>query len=111
MIEFVLAGFRQDNNIRRYLFQGVGVDRTRTEFTVGADLVLVRKYRIPLQELPLLCRNVLQGYGSGQTRALMFSETDMIGYATRRTAEMDAAEQKRRAHRSPPPSIRGWRAR
>jgi hypothetical protein len=41
----------------------------------------------------------------------MFSETDMIGYATRRTAEMDAAEQKRRAHRSPPPSIRGWRAR
>ena len=111
MIEFVLAGFRQDNNIRRYSFQGMDVDRKRTEFTVGADLVLVRKYRIPLQELPLLCRHVLEGYGSGQTRALMFSETDMIGYATRRTAEMDAAEQKRRAHRSPPPSIRGWRAR
>jgi hypothetical protein len=111
MMEFVLAGFRQDNNIRRYLFQGVGVDRKGTEFTVGADLVLVRKYRIPLQELPLLCRHVLEGYGSGQTRALMFSETDMIGYATRRTAELDAAEQKRRAHRSPPPSIRGWRAR
>jgi hypothetical protein len=111
MIEFVLAGFRQDNNIRRYSFQAVGVDRKGTEFTVGADLDLVRKYRIPLQELPLLCRHVLEGYGSGQTRALMFSENDMIGYATRRTAELDAAEQKRRAHRSPPPSLRGWRAR
>ena len=111
MIEFVLAGFRQDNNIRKYLFQGVGVDRKGTEFTVGADLVLVRKYRIPLQELPLLCRHVLEGYGSGQTRALMFSETDMIGYATRRAAELDAAEVIRRAHRSPPPSLRGWRAR
>src|SRR5579864_9408464 len=111
MIEFVLAGFRQDNNIRRYSFQGIGVDRKGTEFTVGAELAQENKYRIPLQELPLLCRHVLEGYGSGQTRALMFSETDMIGYATRRTAEMDAAEQKRRAHRSPPPSIRGWRAR
>src|SRR5579864_4437547 len=111
MTEFVLAGFPQDNNNRKYLFQGVGVDRKGREVTVGADLVLVRKYRIPLQEVPLLCRHVLEGYGSGQTRALMFSETDMIGYATRRAAELDAAEQKRRAHRSPPPSLRGWRAR
>jgi hypothetical protein len=87
------------------------VDRKGDGFALGADLVLVRKYRIPLQELPLLCRHVLEGYGSGQTRALMFSETDMIGYATRRAAELTAAEVKRRAHRSPPPSIRGWRAR
>lgn len=107
-MEFVLTGFRQDNNVRRYTFQGVDADRKRSEFTVGVDLSLVRKYRIPMQELPLLCRGVLQA-GLFQEAAapliyseLMYTEKDMLGYTVRRAAEQEVAEQKRRTHHRPP---------
>jgi len=112
-MEFVLTGFRQDKNIRRYAFQGIAADRKRTEFTVGVDLGLIRKYQIPLQELPLLCRHFLTGHAEGgQTQTLTFTEEDMLGYANRRAAARDAAELKRKAHRRPPSSRTGqaWRS-
>ncbi|MBI3679070.1 MAG: hypothetical protein HY235_01485 [Acidobacteria bacterium] len=112
-MEFVLTGFRQDNNIRRYAFQGIAADRKRTEFTVGVDLSLVRKYQIPLQELPLLCCHLLTGHAEGgQTKTLTFTEEDMRGYASRRAAAQDAADLKRKAHRRPPSSRTGqaWRS-
>ncbi|MGH9662198.1 MAG: hypothetical protein ACRD96_26855 [Bryobacteraceae bacterium] len=101
-MEFVLTGFRQEKNIRRYAFQGIAADRKRTDFTVGVDLALIRKYEIPLQELPLLCCHFLTGRAEGlRTRSLMYAEDEMLGYANRRTAARDAAELKRRAHRRP----------
>jgi len=111
MSEFVLTGFRQDENIRWYGFQGVSLEKKRIQCTVGADLVLVRKYRIPLQDLPLLCRHVLEGSSPVEVQsALMFTEEDMIGYASRRVAEQEAADQKRKANRPPVPTTGGWRA-
>jgi hypothetical protein len=102
-MEFVLTGFRQDNNVRRYTFQGIADDRKRSEFTVGVDLALVRKHRIPMQELPLLCRGLLEGRSEGEpSSAFMFTEKEMLGYATRRAAEQELAEQKRRGHHRPP---------
>ena len=59
-MEFVLIGFRQEKNIRRYAFDAVSSSHVRTHVTVGADLSLARAYRIPLQELPLLCRRLLE---------------------------------------------------
>ena len=108
---YVLAGFHQASSIRRYAFQRIAADRTRTEFTVGVDLDLVRKYQISLQELPLLCRRLLEGHA--EATALMFTETDMLGYANDRAAAAHAAEQKRRAHRAPTSSRVGqaWRTR
>ncbi|PYT19255.1 MAG: hypothetical protein DMG59_01035 [Acidobacteria bacterium] len=110
-MEFVLTGFRQDTNIRRYRFEAIAADRTRKEVIVGADLGLIRKYKIPLQELPLLCRRLLEGHA--EATALMFTETDMLGYANDRAAAAHAAEQKRRAHRAPTSSRVGqaWRTR
>jgi hypothetical protein len=102
-MEFMLTGFRQDNNVRRYTFQGVDEDRKRSEFTVGVDLSLVRKHRIPMQELPLLCRGLLQGRPLEEAAApLMYTEKDMLGYAVRRAAEQEVAEQKKRGHHRPP---------
>ena len=102
-MEYVLTGVRQNDNIRQYTFQGV-IDHKRMEFTIDADLLLVRKHRIPLQELPLLCRRAVEGRtGNEPAGPLTFTEKDMIGYVTRRAAEQDAAELKRRAHRRPPP--------
>jgi hypothetical protein len=112
-MEFVLTGFSQDNNMRRYTFAGVAADRSRTVYTVDADLALVRKHRIAVQELPLLCRCLLDEVGeSAVTHTLIFTEEKMLGYADRRAAAQLEAEQKRKAHRRPPSSKLGqaWRA-
>jgi len=102
-MEFMLTGFRQDNNVRRYTFQGIDEDRKRSEFTVGVDLSLVRKHRIPMQELPLLCRGLLQGRPLEEAAdPLMYTEKDMLGYTVRRAAEQEIADQKKRNHHRPP---------
>jgi len=96
---FVLAGFRTFDNIRQYHFDVVADDRSRQHVTVGADLDLVRRYRIPLQELPLLCRRLLEGRTKIET--IMFTESDMARYDSERTAEANAVLQKRQARRTP----------
>jgi len=59
-MQFVLVGFTQDAGFRVFAFEGIGEDRTRTTFTVRADLALIRGYEIRVQELPLLCRGLLE---------------------------------------------------
>ena len=91
-MDFLLTGMGQDNNIRRYTFDAVNANRTRTQFSVCADLILVRKYAIPLQELPLLCRHLLEEHSLTQeSRTLTFTENDMISYVNHRAALKDAA--------------------
>ena len=112
-MDFVLTGMGQDDNIRRYIFDAVSANRTRTQFSVRADLTLVRKYEIPLQELPLLCRHLLEEHSLTQeSRTLTFTENDMISYVTHRAAVKDAADQKRKAHKRPVSNRVGlaWRA-
>jgi hypothetical protein len=101
-MEYVLTGFKQDENIRLFAFDGIDGVRTRARFTVGVDISLIRKYAISLQELPLLCRHLLEGQAAaGPDRKFTFTEADMVGFADRRAAAQQAAEE-RRAHRKPP---------
>lgn len=102
LMEFVLTGFRQDANVRRFAFQRVAGDHSRTEFTVSADMSLLVKHKIPLQELPLLCRALLEDQQqTGPAKAVTFTETDMLVYVNRRSAAKDEADRKRAQHRSP----------
>jgi len=55
-----LRGFRQERDIRHFTFKGANDDRTHSEFTVAADVSLLRKYGIAVQELPLLCLHLLE---------------------------------------------------
>ena len=111
-MEYVLTGFNQDKNVRRFVFEGIGDDRRLTEFTVVVDISLIRRYAISLQELPLLCLRLLEEQAAvGQAQQLTFTEADMVGYANRRTAAQLAVEE-RKMHRKPP-SHRGgaaWRS-
>jgi effector-binding domain-containing protein len=113
-VEFVLTGFSQENNIRRYTFQAlpagngkpVGAPKPagnpKKEWTVSADLSLMRKHKIPLQELPLLCKRLVEAQADqAKEEALMFTERDMLGYASNRSAAELAAEVKKRARRMP----------
>ena len=111
--EFVFTGFRQDSEIRSYTFQIIFADRSRGKVTVGADVSLIRKHRIPLQELPLLCRRLLENRAGTKAaiKDLTFTEKDMLVYVSERTAAEHVAELKRRAHRTPVSSKSGqaWR--
>ena len=99
IMEFVLTGFKQFDNIRQYHFDAVGGDRSRQQVTVGADLGLIRRYGIPLQELPLLCRRLLENRAKIETT--MFAESDMIEHVKERAAQAQASMEKRRVHRRP----------
>src|SRR5580692_7031671 len=102
MMQFTLTGFRQDTGTRVFAFEGTAEDRTRTAFTVRTDLALSRRYGIQLQELPLLCRGLLERR-EGQTleQTVVFTEEDMQLHASGRAAEREAA-QRRKAPRRPP---------
>lgn len=98
-MEYLLTGVEQSNNIRSYAFVEVDRDLRRTSFTVAVDISLLRRYTIPLQELPLLCRHFLEAQreaGSGQN--LTYGEAEMVQYASRR-ADADRALEARRAQR------------
>ena len=51
---------------------------------VVADMALVRKYEIPLQELPLLCVRLLESATADADGTAVLSEKEMIEYANRR---------------------------
>ena len=106
---FVLEGVQTFNNIRRYYFDAIGEDRSRQHVTVSADLDLIRRYGIPLQELPLLCRRLLEGRTKIETTT--FTEMDMAQCASERAAAENALMEKRQSRRPPAPSRDGqaWR--
>jgi hypothetical protein len=102
MMRFVLTGFTQEVGVRVFAFSGVETDAVRTEFTVRADLALTRRYDIRMQELPLLCRGLLERReASDAARDLTFTEEEMRVHARECAAVRLAAAQKRRPPRKP----------
>jgi len=98
-MEFMLTGFKHFGNMRQYCFDAVREDRSREQITVAADLSLIRRYGIPLQELPLLCRLLLERHA--KVEATAFTESDMVRYVSERAARANALVEKHRAHRGP----------
>jgi hypothetical protein len=93
MMQFNLLGFTESTGFRVFAFEGINADRTRTGFTVRADLALTRRYGIRLQELPLLCRGLLERQLGEEVRMLTFTEADMSLFASDR-ARSDALKKK-----------------
>jgi len=110
-MQYILTGFTHDVGFRVFAFEGVGEARERTSFSVRADLALVKKYGIRMQELPLLCRAILeQRDGTDATRAFTYTEAAMCLRADASAAEA-AQKQKRKPPRRPPSENigRAWR--
>lgn len=102
MLQFVLTGFSQDLAFRVFAFERMGLDRVRTKYVVRADLALVRRYGIQVQELPLLCRNLLDRCDDAEeSRTFTFTEDDMCLHAKDRATAREIAAQKRRPPRRP----------
>lgn len=80
--QFVLQGFSEAMGFRIFAFEGIAADRSRTSFTVRTDLALARRYGIRLQELPLLCREILdEQVADGEEREYTYPEERMSLYA------------------------------
>ena len=102
MRQFALAGFTQDAEFRVFNFELVGEDRSRIPFAVRADLALSRKHGIRVQELPLLCRKLLEQRDEGEKDPVVtFTEAEMRSHADRATAERDASQKKKLMQRPP----------
>lgn len=100
-MQFVLMGFSESRGFRVFIFEGIAPDRTRSPFTVKTDLALARQYGIRLQELPLLCRAVLERSYSGlEKRAFTYTEDDMRQHAGI-AASREEALRKRKPPRKP----------
>ena len=101
-MQFVLTGFTQDMGFRVFGFDRIGDDRVRTAFTVRADLALIRRYEIRVQELPLLCRSLLERReDTPESRTFTFTEEDMRHHANDAATARQAAAAKRRPPRRP----------
>jgi len=97
-MQYTLTGFTHNLGFRVFAFEGVGQDRVRTNYIVSADLSLIRKYGIRMQELPLLCRGVLDQHDASDTqRTFTYTEADMSLRAA--SCAADAAAQKRKPPR------------
>ena len=80
-MQFILTGFTQDTGFRVFAFERTE-ERIRTQFTVRADLALLQRYGIRLQDLPLMCRGILERHNEGEEkRTLIFTEDEMCLYA------------------------------
>jgi len=100
-MQYVLTGFSHEMGFRVFAFQGVGEHHAQTEYSVKADLAAIRRYGIRVQELPLLCRGVLERRGEDEEqRAFTYTEADMCLHANVCAAE--ARTQKKRPPRRPP---------
>jgi hypothetical protein len=112
-MQFILTGFTHDLGFRVFAFEGVGEDRVRTQFHVRADLALIRRYGIRVQELPLLCRALLEHCEDVvETHNFTYSEDDMRLHEKDNVASRNAAAAKRKLPRRPPSENTGnaWRA-
>lgn len=96
-MNFVLTGFSHQLGFRVFEFDCVEQGRARTQFTVRAELTLARKYGVHIQELPLLCRRLLDASEASKP-SLTLSEADMIACAAKETSR-----NQTKARKPPPP--------
>jgi hypothetical protein len=100
--DFTMVGFKQEGSIRHFNFERLNDDRTKSDFTVDADTSLTRKYGITLQDLPLLCRRVLEETVSPTPAAVLtFGEDRMQAHANQREANQRRTEELRQARKKP----------
>jgi hypothetical protein len=94
-VRFTLMGFDQNAGIRLYAFQGT-LDGTRATFTVSVDLALIPTFGIQIQDLPLLCRELLERQVEGQeSRTLTLTDTEMRVQADNCAMAREAAALRR----------------
>jgi hypothetical protein len=102
-MQFALNGFTETDGFRVFGFEGIDANWVRSAFTIRTDLALARRYGIRLQELPLLCRALLEESHAQEANRREFTYTEdlMCAYASIATAKAEAAKLKKYPRRTP----------
>ncbi len=112
-MHFILTKMTHEMGFRVFAFERTNEDRKRTgAFTVRADLALTRRYGIHLQDLPLICRGILERMSEAEEkRAFTFAEEEMCNYAKECAMARELAAQKRKPVHRPATENTGaaWR--
>lgn len=97
--EFLLTGFTQAAGIRIYAFEG-RIEARRIDYKVEVNLALIPVYGIRIQDLPLLCRELLQHREQpDEVHSVVFTEQDMRTHADKLSAARESAESRKRQPR------------
>jgi hypothetical protein len=97
--QFLLTGFSQAAGIRIYAFER-RVDARRIDYTVEVDLALIPGYGIHIQDLPLLCRDLLQQRAKpDEISALVLTEQRMRSHAEKLAVAREEAERRKKPPR------------
>jgi hypothetical protein len=107
-MDIQFTGFRDTAGVRHFAFDLIAADRSRSRLVVSADMSLARKYDITLQELPLLCRRLLDE-PHGQDRQGPVSLTEQHMAAIRAAVQAGAEKKRRKAPPVSPNTGRAWR--
>jgi hypothetical protein len=100
-LQFILTGFAQTAGIRIYTFEGM-VDGVRILRKVEVDLALIPGYGIRIQDLPLLCRELLQRRVEPDAISLcVFTEQEMRIHADKIAMAREEAGQRKKPPRHP----------
>ena len=103
-MQFILTGFTPETRFRVFAFQGIAADRTRTNFTVRADLNLIRTHGILIQDLPVICKRLLEWQSEGDrdlASTLTITEDQMRVHADICTSERAAGKTLKPNSKSP----------
>jgi hypothetical protein len=99
-MQFIVRGFSQVSGYRVFTFEGIAAGQPRALYSVRANLALTLRYGIRLQDLPLLCREVLErGHEGTDTRTFAYTEQEMRVHADAEAARAEAAKQRKPARR------------
>jgi len=104
---FVLRGFSQARETRRFAFEDMDEQSLpRSTYFVQADMGLIRTHGIRIQELPLLCRKLLerltaQSDWNETVRELVLTEVDMCQISADRTTQQNEADKRKSPRRRP----------
>jgi hypothetical protein len=97
--QFLLTGFTQTAGIRVYAFEG-RVDARRIDYTVEVNLALIPGFGIRIQDLPLLCRGLLQQRAErDETSAFVLTEQNMRTHAEELARARSDAEHRKKQPR------------
>ena len=97
-MKFIYTGFTHETTgVRQYDFEGVVSPGIRKGFLVTADVALLTKHHIQIQDAPMMCMRLLESSAETEPQLdlLVLTEANMMIQALANAAERETAAKKR----------------
>jgi hypothetical protein len=98
-MKLAYMGFRHETTaVRLYSFEGVVSEGVRKGFLVTADVALLTKHHIRIQDAPMMCLRLLESSAETepQLELLVLTEADMLNHLlSAKAAEAEKATKKK----------------